>query len=75
MSGGIRPDSPQTSPLRLLSFAGSPKNGRRLKKIGFRPTGTHMPGFGIPFLELDEQKAWLVPLMIGYLSNRLRDSG
>lgn len=57
--------------LRILSFAGSPTNEQRLKRLGFRPTGTKMLGFGISFYELDERKGWLFRAVIHKLQERL----
>lgn len=38
-------------PLRALSFAGTPLNGKRLKRFGYKPLGTFMPGTEVEYFE------------------------
>ncbi len=59
--------------VRILSFAGNPANLTRLKRIGFVPTGTRMPETGVPMLELDPQKGWLIKHILDRLHERLRE--
>jgi hypothetical protein len=62
-------------PLRVLSIAGNKLNEERLKSSGFRRTGTQMPEFGIPFMELDEREGVFITLAVGKLRERLSASG
>lgn len=74
----LRDDSgpaPEKRPLRILSIAGNDLNEKRLKNHGFRPTGTKMPGFEIPYMEMDERQAWIIPIVIGKLRERLLEAG
>ena len=58
-------------PLRILSIAGNPTNAKRLRRSGFRPTGTTMPGFDVGLMELDQRKAWWTPAIVRKLQERL----
>lgn len=45
------PEISVESPLRFLAFAGTPQNEKRIKWLGYEPTGTFQYATKIPFLE------------------------
>jgi len=42
---------PKNEPLRVLSFAGTPRNCQRLKRFGYKRVGTKMPGLPVEWYE------------------------
>lgn len=62
---------PESNPVRVLSIAGNQVMATRLKKYGFRPTGTHIPGFEVPFMEQDKEKTWWVQSIIDHMHYRM----
>jgi hypothetical protein len=62
-------------PLSILSIAGTPTDHKRARKFGFHPIGTRMAEFDKELMELDERRAWFLPLVVGYLQQRLVKMG
>jgi hypothetical protein len=59
---------------RILSVAGSCEHATHLRKLGFRTTGSRMPGFAGNVYELHERKGWLLYPVIHKLQERLLET-